>query len=127
MGRREGLGLPHLVRHAGGGGLKAELIFEGLDTFTAVAVNGQTVLRTDNIFVTHRADVAGLLRARGDNELVIAFDAAYLRDWDVVNRHPRHRWGCWNGDASRLAVRKAQYHWVRQPPVQAPSQPSPPD
>ena len=43
---------------------------------------------------------------------VIEFDAAYFRGWKLVDEHPEHRWGCWNGDNSRLPVRKAQYHWV---------------
>ncbi|PHH92539.1 hypothetical protein CDD83_6937 [Cordyceps sp. RAO-2017] len=95
----------------GGGRAAAVLALDGLDTFATVRLNGRTVLEADNMFVPERVDVGRDLRPDGDNELVIAFDAAYLRGWDVVDRHPRHRWGCWNGDVSRLGVRKAQFHW----------------
>ncbi|OAQ62945.1 beta-mannosidase [Pochonia chlamydosporia 170] len=90
---------------------KAVLAFDGLDTFATVVLNGKTILETDNMFVSERADVTDLLKKSGDNELVITFDAAYLRGWKEVEKYPDHKWGCWNGDISRLAVRKSQYHW----------------
>lgn len=92
---------------------KAVLAFDGLDTFATVVLNGKTILETDNMFVSERADVTDVLKKSGDNELVITFDAAYLRGWKEVEKYPDHKWGCWNGDISRLAVRKSQYHWVR--------------
>lgn len=94
---------------------KAVLAFDGLDTFASVALNGETLLETDNMFVPERVDVTRALSRDGDNELVITFDVAYLRGWKIVEQHPEHRWGCWNGDVSRLAVRKSQYHWVSAP------------
>lgn len=97
------------------GRAKAELVFDGLDTFASVVLNGKTLLETDNMFVAQRVDVTDVLRKSRDNELVITFDVAYFRGWDIVDSHPHHKWGCWNGDVSRLAVRKAQYHWVSLP------------
>lgn len=90
----------------------AELVFEGLDTFASVVLNGKTLLETDNMFIPQRVNVTDVLQRERDNELVITFDVAYFRGWSIVDRHPQHKWGCWNGDVSRLAVRKAQYHWV---------------
>lgn len=90
---------------------RAVLAFDGLDTFATVVLNGQTILETDNMFVSERAEVTALLNKSGDNELVITFDAAYLRGWKEVEKQPNHKWGCWNGDNSRLGVRKSQYHW----------------
>lgn len=90
---------------------KAVLAFDGLDTFATVKLNGSTILETDNMFIPERVDVTSLLK-EDDNELVIDFDSAYLRGWKLVEKYPDHKWGCWNGDNSRLAVRKAQYHWV---------------
>ncbi|KJZ76128.1 hypothetical protein HIM_04584 [Hirsutella minnesotensis 3608] len=92
-------------------GSKVVLVFEGLDTFAAVVVNGKTVLRSDNMFVPERVDVTDVLRRDRDNELAVTFDVAYSRGWEIVDKYPQHRWGCWNGDVSRLPVRKAQYHW----------------
>lgn len=95
-------------------GSKAVLAFDGLDTFATVKVNGDVVLETDNMFIPERVDVTGRLKGDGaENELEITFDSAYLRGCELVQKYPEHKWGCWNGDVSRLAVRKAQYHWVR--------------
>ncbi|KAK8100630.1 Beta-mannosidase B [Apiospora kogelbergensis] len=90
---------------------KAVLAFDGLDTFATVVLNGKTILATENMFIPERVDVTDVLAEDGDNELVITFDSAYLRGWKLVEKYPDHKWGCWNGDNSRLAVRKSQYHW----------------
>jgi beta-mannosidase len=98
-------------------GAKAVIAFDGLDTFATVVLNGTTILETDNMFIPERVDVTDVL-AKGEgaqNELVITFDSAYLRGWKLVEKYPDHKWGVWNGDVSRLAVRKTQYHWVRMP------------
>ncbi|KAK9802298.1 putative Beta-mannosidase [Seiridium cardinale] len=94
-----------------GSSAKAVLAFDGLDTFATVVLNGETILQTENMFLPERVDVSSILRKDGENELVITFDSAYLRGWKLVEEHPDHKWGCWNGDSSRLAVRKSQYHW----------------
>lgn len=101
-----------------GKGRKAVIVFEGLDTFATVTLNGKVVLETENMFVPERVDVTDVLKAEGsdgENEMVIEFDSAYLRGWKLVEKYPKHAWGVWNGDNSRLAVRKAQYHWVSSP------------
>ena len=95
------------------GGAKTVLVFEGLDTFATVRVNGEAVLESDNMFLAARVDVTGKLVKEGEeNEMVIEFDSAFLRGWQIVDENKGHKWGVWNGDVSRLAVRKAQYHWV---------------
>lgn len=91
-------------------GSTAVLAFDGLDTFARVVLNGTMVLESDNMFIPERVDVTDTL-SDGQNELVITFDSAYLRGWQEVEKHPEHKWGCWNGDNSRLAVRKAQYEF----------------
>lgn len=91
-------------------GAAAVLAFDGLDTFATVVLNGAEVLVSDNMFTPQRVDVTSTLR-EGDNELAVTFDSAYLRGWEEVEKHPGHKWGCWNGDSSRLAVRKAQYEF----------------
>ncbi|KAL6877101.1 glycoside hydrolase superfamily [Trichoderma novae-zelandiae] len=91
---------------------KAILAFDGLDTFAEVLLNDEKILETDNMFIPERVDVTALLnKTDKDNQLVITFDSAYLRGWERVEQLPEHKWGVWNGDHSRLAVRKAQYHW----------------
>jgi len=94
-------------------GAKAVLDFAGLDTFATVVLNGETILESDNMFTPYRVDVTSSLKSDAENHLSITFDSAYIRGWKLVEKHPDHKWGVWNGDSSRLAVRKAQYHWVR--------------
>lgn len=48
----------------------AELVFEGLDTFAAVTVNGNTLGDADNMFRTWIFDVTGLIAA-GENVLTV--------------------------------------------------------
>jgi beta-mannosidase len=94
------------------GNLKAVLAFDGLDTYATVVLNGKEILKTENMFTPERVDVTTYLKKQGDNELEITFESAYLKGCALVEKYPDHHWGCWNGDTSRLAVRKAQYHWV---------------
>lgn len=49
-----------------------DLVFDGIDTFATVSVNGQAVLRADNAHRTWRVPVRGLLHA-GANEIVVRF------------------------------------------------------
>lgn len=91
--------------------IKAVLAFDGLDTYATVLLNGKEILKTESMFNPERVDVTTLLKKEGDNELEITFDSAYLKGCAIVEKYPDHLWGCWNGDTSRLAVRKAQYHW----------------
>lgn len=92
------------------------LAFNGLDTFATVVLNGNVILKTENMFIPERVDVTTCLKKEGDNELEITFESAYLKGCSIMEKYPDHHWGCWNGDSSRLAVRKAQYHWVFTPP-----------
>ncbi|KAH8596777.1 glycoside hydrolase superfamily [Bisporella sp. PMI_857] len=92
-------------------GTKSVLAFDGLDTFATVVLNGTEILKTENMFIPERVDVTAHLKTEGDNELEITFESAYLKGCNLVEKYPDHHWGCWNGDTSRLAVRKAQYHW----------------
>ena len=88
------------------------LIFDGLDTCATVQLNGTELLKTNNMFIPERVNVMEKLLPGGRNDLEITFDSAWLRGKKIVEQYPDHLWGCWNGDPSRLAVRKAQYHYV---------------
>lgn len=85
-----------------------DLCFDGLDTFAAVWLNGAPLLTSDNMFVSHRLPVKHLLQT-GANEIQILFESALRRGKAleaVYGQRP-----AWNGDWSRLYVRKAQYHY----------------
>ncbi|OBT67084.1 beta-mannosidase [Pseudogymnoascus sp. 23342-1-I1] len=90
---------------------KAVLAFDGLDTYATVVLNGSEILKTESMFIRERVDVTAYLNKDGPNELEITFDSAFLKGKQIVDKYPEHKWGCWNGDVSRLAVRKAQYHY----------------
>ena len=91
-------------------GARVELQFEGLDTFASVTLNGKHILETKNMFVPERVDITEHLEPI--NVLVLTFESAWKRGKKFQDQHSDHRWLCWNGDPSRLAVRKAQYHYV---------------
>ncbi|EFQ92681.1 hypothetical protein P3342_006437 [Pyrenophora teres f. teres] len=87
------------------------LAFDGLDTFATVRINGETILESDNMFIPHRLDVTKKLSFGEKNVLEIEFASARLEAIKIKEKHPEHKWVGFNGDMSRLAVRKAQYHW----------------
>jgi len=90
----------------------ASLIFEGLDTFCVVKLDGKEILSSDNMFIYHRVDVRELLKSEKEHVLELMFESATERGKLEMKKHPEHAWGTWNGDPSRAAVRKAQYHYV---------------
>ena len=93
-------------------GEKSVLAFDGLDTYATVLLNGKQILKTENMFIPERIDVTKVLNSGSDNILEITFDSTWFIGQKLVERLPDHHWGCWNGDPSRLAIRKAQYHYV---------------
>ncbi|KAJ7498968.1 glycoside hydrolase family 2 protein [Mycena latifolia] len=86
----------------------SDLYFEGLDTFAQVTLNGNNILETYNQFLSYRVPVKSYLEV-GKNELVLKFDSAYLRGRELEKKHGK--FNLWNGDSSRLHVRKAQYNY----------------
>ncbi|GEM44442.1 beta-mannosidase [Deinococcus cellulosilyticus] len=84
------------------------LTFEGLDTISTVFLNGQQVLQSDNMFTEHTLDIRDLLQ-EGENTLWVLFESP------LKVGHAREAAGgvraAWNGDTSRVYLRKAQYHY----------------
>ncbi|KAF9534884.1 beta-mannosidase [Crepidotus variabilis] len=85
-----------------------DLVFDGLDTFATISLNGEEILHTDNQFIVYRVPVKPNLRA-GDNELRLHFASAFLTGRDIEKKNTKNV--LWNGDSSRLHVRKAQYNY----------------
>lgn len=52
----------------------SELVFEGLDTYATVKLNGHVVLQAENMFRTYRIEVDSFLR-QGQNMLEVAFES----------------------------------------------------
>jgi beta-mannosidase len=92
-------------------GTTAVLAMDGLDTFATVKLNGETILTSDNMFISHRVDVTTALKYGEENILEMVFDSAFQKARAIKDAHPEHKWVGYNGDMARLAVRKAQYHW----------------
>lgn len=92
-------------------GSKVVLAFDGLDTFAHVRLDGNTILKSDNMFLPHRIDITEAIQSKADHDLEVEFDSAFLRAREIKDRHPDHKYIAFNGDPARLTVRKAQYHW----------------
>jgi beta-mannosidase len=86
----------------------AALCFDGLDTIATVWLNGRQVLRSDNMFTPQRVPAAPHLRV-GSNVITILFESALLYGKAREAEFGKRR--AWNGDPSRVYVRKAQYHY----------------
>lgn len=92
--------------------VKVDLVFEGLDTFATVTLNGKVILQSDNMFVEHRVGIGEHLAGDdGENKLEIVFEPARRRGLELVKAHPEHDFIVHQTEVSRGPVRKAQYHW----------------
>jgi len=85
-----------------------DLCFDGLDTYATVWLNDELILRSENMFVPARLPIKRLLGASG-NRLYILFESALRHGKELEAKYGKL--AAWNGDVSRLYVRKAQYHY----------------
>lgn len=53
---------------------RCDLVFEGLDTYATVYLNGEELAQTDNMFIRHRVDATRAMRP-GRNVLAVRFDS----------------------------------------------------
>ncbi|KWU44931.1 glycoside hydrolase family 2 protein [Rhodotorula sp. JG-1b] len=89
-----------------------DLVFDGLDTFATVYLNGRKVLVADNMFRSWRVDVGAHAQPK-DDLMYIVFPSAFRRGRQLEEAtlgRDKH-WPCWNGDPSRIFVRKAGYNY----------------
>jgi len=103
-----------------------EMVFEGLDTFAEVRVNGTPILNTDNMFRTWRADVKALLKP-GVNVVEVDLKSPIKKMKPLVADMPYVMPGAYDslwgdeplGRNSSTYVRKAgyQYGWDWGPRV----------
>jgi beta-mannosidase len=95
----------------------ADLVFDGLDTFAHIELNGKSLLDADNAFRTWRVPVQGRLRSH--NSLRVVFDSPITRLLPVVQAMPHKLAGNYPspfGDEPRDAMtgnfaRKPSYHY----------------
>lgn len=91
------------------GAPKAQLVFEGLDTYVDVYLNDEFLLHSHNMFHVHKVDVTSRIHA-GVNVVLLRFMPALRESRRAEAQHGGVK-PHWNGDSSRLYARKAQYHY----------------
>lgn len=64
-----------------------QLVFEGLDTYASVLLNGQEILDANNMFRSWKVDVRELV-VRGQNSLEVIFESPINRNKVVVKEYP---------------------------------------
>jgi len=94
-------------------GKNYELVFEGLDTYAEVTLNGEIVLTADNMYRRWKVDVRHLLRLE-KNQLIIYFKSPLTVNADKLNGTPYHKTAendALKGEKVSVYTRKAPYHF----------------
>lgn len=95
---------------------RARIVFDSLDTFATIYVNGQQVAQHANQFRRLFVDVTSVLRP-GDNWLAVALEAS----WPATLRRAGPPLPHWNPPSERLYVRKSQmsfgWDWAARVPT----------
>lgn len=97
---------------------RIQLIFEGLDTYADVYVNGQHALSADNMFRAWHIDVKELLRA-GSNDVLVRFRSPINEDlpkleelgYDLPATNDQSELGGLGERKVSIFARKAPYHY----------------
>ncbi|WP_404338286.1 glycosyl hydrolase 2 galactose-binding domain-containing protein [Sphingomonas sp. MMS12-HWE2-04] len=95
-----------------------ELVFDGLDTFATVSLNGKTLLTTDNAHRRWRIDAKAVLKA-GRNELLVSIASPIRTLQPMVLAQPNPLPGEYDsafgdepkGKQTSPYIRKAKYHY----------------
>ncbi|MHC1479408.1 beta-mannosidase [Frateuria aurantia] len=96
-----------------------DMVFDGLDTFAEVSLNGHRLLSSDNMFRQWRVDVTPWLNRDGPNELTIHFQSPIRKIQPWLATQPYAMTGAYDsafgdepkGRDSATYVRKAQYQY----------------
>lgn len=81
-----------------------DLVFEGLDTFATVYLNGIELGSTENMFISHSFDVTRELK-KGKNVIAVKLNPVHEKVKDKVQYY-------WSGfSKERIWTRKNQSHW----------------
>lgn len=83
-----------------------DLVFDGIDTFAQVTLNGVVLGRTENMFVSHRFPVKGIAQVTNTLEVRIDSPTRVLAEKEQQFGETLR---CWNTTTHRLFGRKAQY------------------
>lgn len=95
-------------------GSSVDLVFEGLDTFATVTLNGNVILKSDNMFLPQRVNVKEVLNPTGqDNEISIVFESTVKKGDELDKKYGQRKGNLMRG-SNRMHIRKAQvspYHF----------------
>ncbi len=87
------------------------LCFEGLDTYAHVYLNDSLILKADNMFVTWRVPVKGIVK-EGVNRLRVRFLSTYQIGCQLSKKYPKLPADNDKGECTAsVFTRKAQYHF----------------
>lgn len=97
---------------------RKELVFEGLDTYARITLNGQEILQTDNMFRTWTVDVTNIVKPEG-NEMRVCFDSPTRRGkkelekfgFQLAADNDQSENGEMGADRVSPYIRKAPYHF----------------
>lgn len=97
---------------------RIELVFEGLDTYSKIYLNGEFIQETDNMFRTWTIDVSGKLK-KGENKLSVIFSSPTRRGLEELKAYgfqlpadnDQSEAGEMGLDRVSPYVRKAPYHF----------------
>ncbi|MEL6667796.1 MAG: sugar-binding domain-containing protein [Bacteroidota bacterium] len=64
-----------------------DLVFEGLDTYAEVRLNGESILTADNMFRSWTTEVKALLQ-EGENTLEVYFESPINRNREIAESYP---------------------------------------
>lgn len=89
-----------------------ELVFNGLDTYADVTLNGKSILEANNMFRTWRVDVKPLLKV-GKNEITVILKSAYKEGLKELKQFPIQLVNDNDRGEFKTSVftRKAQHHY----------------
>jgi beta-mannosidase len=85
---------------------KIELVFDGLDTYADVYLNGRLILQADNMFLGFSIDVKKILREKNNKLLIIFSSALNKTDSIAKSKKPFVL-----PDNNRVYARKAQFQF----------------
>lgn len=95
-----------------------ELVFEGLDTYADIFINGRHMLSTDNMFRTWKLDITAIVKEKG-NEVVVHFHSPVAidlpkieqRGYNLPATNDQSELGGLGDNKISVYARKAPYHY----------------
>jgi beta-mannosidase len=84
-----------------------DLVFDGLDGYAEVYLNGQLVLTADNAFRQWRVDIKKTAKA-GANELLVVFPSPIAKAKEIAAKDP---WRSRTGTEDKTYIRKPAYEY----------------